>query len=215
MGGQGVAHAAEGALREATLGRSVSVRGAGLHTGHGIRLAVCGAGTSAAVAAGTADWIASRMSTALDIGQGRKLRTIEHLMAALAASRIDNAAITVEGTENPLLDGSAARWCARLKIGLARRLLPAGIRDRLWTRSFDGQTVRGDGPEPTRPQPQHRCPIGPDTDARMHPRDCEPLLRGTRPGRVAILLGGGGGGWAGPAFPTSRCGTRSSTSSAT
>ncbi|MBK3422425.1 UDP-3-O-acyl-N-acetylglucosamine deacetylase, partial [Methylobacterium ajmalii] len=31
---------------------------------------------------------------------------------------------------------------------------------------------------------------GPDTDARMHPRDREPLLRGARPGRVAILLGG-------------------------
>ncbi|WP_048449529.1 UDP-3-O-acyl-N-acetylglucosamine deacetylase, partial [Methylobacterium tarhaniae] len=124
---EGVAHAADGASREATLGRRVWLRGPGLHTGrvarvtiapapagHGIRFAVrCPVtDTRAEVPAVTARWVASRMSTALDLGQGRKLRTIEHLMASLSASRIDNAAITVEGTEIPILDGSAAPWCA-------------------------------------------------------------------------------------------------------
>ncbi len=272
--------------REATLGRSVSVRGPGMHTGrvarvtiapapagHGIRFTVPGAGP--AVPATTAPWIASRMCTALALADGRKLRTIEHLRAALSASGIDNAEVTVEGTEIPILDGSASRWCALidaagrvvqdrpreflrirapfqvdgmhgflraepaegfavdvstdrlpgfgvlrwggpvdpasfraeiapsrsfgnasliwrtlLKTRLARTLLPAATRDRLWARSFDAQTVRGDGPEPTRSRPEHSRPIGPDTDARMHPRDREPLLRGARPGRVAILLGG-------------------------
>lgn len=280
----------DGAWREATVGRSVSVRGPGLHTGraarvtlnpapagHGIRFTVrCPRSrTSADVPAGTADWVASRMSTALDLGRGRKLRTIEHLMASLAASRIDNAAITVEGAEIPILDGSAVRWCALiesagrvvqerprealrirapfqvdglhgflraepadtfsvdvstdrlpgfgvlrwsgpidpasfraeiapsrsfgnasliwrtlLKTRLARTLLPGSTRDRLWARSFASQTVREDGLVPAESRPEHRRPIGPETDGRMHPRDREPLLRGARPGRVAILLGG-------------------------
>ncbi|GJD62500.1 UDP-3-O-acyl-N-acetylglucosamine deacetylase [Methylobacterium frigidaeris] len=265
------------------------MRGPGLHTGrvarvtlapappgHGIRFAVrCpGSGIDTEVPAGTAGWVASRMSTALDIGQGRKLRTIEHLMASLAASGIDNAAITVEGTEIPILDGSAARWCALidaagrvpqerprqalrirapfqvdglhgflraepaeafsvdvstdrlpgfgvlrwsgridpasfrteiapsrsfgnasliwrtlLKTRLARTLLPCPIRDRLWARSFDSQTVCG-GLAPAPARPECRRSICPETQGRMHPRDREPLLRGARPGRVAILLGG-------------------------
>ncbi|AWN52509.1 UDP-3-O-acyl-N-acetylglucosamine deacetylase [Methylobacterium sp. 17Sr1-1] len=276
------------AWREATLGRSVSARGPGLHTGraarvtlapapagHGIRFAVRCAGTSAEVPAGTADWVASRMSTALAVGEGRKLRTIEHLMAGLAASRIDNAAVTVEGTEIPILDGSAARWCALidaagrvpqdrprqvlrirapfqvdgmhgflraepadafevdvstdrlpgfgvlrwsgpidpatfraeiapsrsfgnasliwrtlLKTRLARTLLPASTRETLWARSFESQTVRADDLVPTVTRPECRRSICPETEERMHPRDREPLLRGARPGRVAILLGG-------------------------
>ncbi|MCF4125686.1 UDP-3-O-acyl-N-acetylglucosamine deacetylase [Methylobacterium sp. SyP6R] len=280
----------DSAWHEATLGRTMSVRGPGLHTGrvarvtlspapagHGIRFAVrCPrSGISADVPAGIAGWVASRMSTALDIGQGRKLRTIEHLLASLAACRIDNAAITVQGTEIPILDGSAARWCALidaagrvaqerprealrirapfqvdglhgflraepaddfsvdvstdrlpgfgvlrwsgpidpasfraeiaesrsfgnasliwrtlLKTRLARTLLPGSTRDRLWARSFESQTVRESGLVPALGRPEHRRPIGPETEERMHPRDREPLLRGARPGRVAILLGG-------------------------
>ncbi|KMO11589.1 UDP-3-0-acyl N-acetylglucosamine deacetylase [Methylobacterium platani JCM 14648] len=259
-------------------GRSARVTLAPAPAGHGIRFAVRCPRTGARaddVPAGTAAWVASRMSTALDIGQGRKLRTIEHLMAGLAASRIDNAAITVEGTEIPILDGSASRWCAlideagrvpqarprqalrirapfqvdgmhgflraepgdgftvdvstdrlpgfgvlrwsgpidpgtfraaiapsrsfgnasliwrtALKTRLARALLPGGMRDRLWARSFDSQTVCGAGLVPASPRPEHRREIGLETQARMHPRDREPLLRGARPGRVAILLGG-------------------------
>ncbi|TNC10892.1 UDP-3-O-acyl-N-acetylglucosamine deacetylase [Methylobacterium terricola] len=286
----GIAHSAVDGSCEATLRQSVSVRGPGLHTGrvarvtlapapagHGIRFTVhCPrTGTRAEVQAGTAAWVASRMSTALDIGQSRKLRTIEHLMASLAASRIDNAAIAVEGTEIPILDGSASRWCALideagrvpqarprqalrirvpfqvnglhgflraepgddftvdvstdrlpdfgvlrwtgpidpgtfrtaiapsrsfgnasliwrtlLKTRLARTLLPAGARDRLWARSFTAQTVAECRRDPAPARPEHQRPIRPDTEDRMHPRDREPLLRGARPGRVAILLGG-------------------------
>ncbi|WP_053080336.1 UDP-3-O-acyl-N-acetylglucosamine deacetylase [Methylobacterium variabile] len=292
MGREGFARSAgDAATCEATLGRSVSVRGAGLHTGrvsritlapapagHGVRFAVRCPVTNARaeVPAASSGWVASRMSTSLDLGGGRKLRTIEHLMASLAASGIDNAAVTVEGTEIPILDGSAARWCALidaagrvtqarprlalrirapfqvdglhgflraepcagfsvdvstdrlpgfgvlrwagpidaasfrtaiapsrsfgnasliwrtlLKTRLARTLLPCATRERLWARSFESQTVcGGDGPGPTLPRPEYQRPIAPETQARMHPRDREPLLRGARPGRVAILLGG-------------------------
>ncbi|TGE01854.1 UDP-3-O-acyl-N-acetylglucosamine deacetylase [Methylobacterium nonmethylotrophicum] len=291
MGLEGCARAAGSGVREATLGRSVSVRGAGLHTGrvarvtlapapagHGIRFAVrCPVTeTSTEVPAVASGWVASRMSTSLDLGRGRKLRTIEHLMASLAASGIDNAAIAVEGTEIPILDGSASRWCALidaagrvpqerprqallirapfqvngmhgflraepgegfsvdvstdrlpgfgvlrwsgpidpasfrtaiapsrsfgnasliwrtlLKTRLARTLLPAPTIERLWACSFAAQTVcAAAGPEPTPARPDCERAIAPETQGRMQPRDREPLLRGARPGRVAILLGG-------------------------
>ncbi len=39
------------------------------------------------------------------------VRTVEHLLAALAAHRVDNAEILLRGSEPPALDGSSARWC--------------------------------------------------------------------------------------------------------
>ena len=49
------------------------------------------------------------LSTELARGEA-KVRTVEHLLAALAASGIDNARIEIDGAEVPLLDGSAKMW---------------------------------------------------------------------------------------------------------
>lgn len=54
------------------------------------------------------------LCTALAVGGGDPLLTVEHLLASLAALRIDNAVITVDGDELPIFDGSATRWCAAL-----------------------------------------------------------------------------------------------------
>ncbi|NJK56712.1 MAG: UDP-3-O-acyl-N-acetylglucosamine deacetylase [Pleurocapsa sp. SU_5_0] len=40
-----------------------------------------------------------------------KVRTVEHLLAALVASGIDDARIEIDAEELPLLDGSAQNWC--------------------------------------------------------------------------------------------------------
>ncbi|GET38812.1 UDP-3-O-acyl-N-acetylglucosamine deacetylase [Microseira wollei] len=46
------------------------------------------------------------------LGQGKiSVRTVEHLLAALAAMGVDNARIEIDGEELPLLDGSARMWC--------------------------------------------------------------------------------------------------------
>lgn len=42
--------------------------------------------------------------------EGANVRTVEHLLAALAGSGIDNARIEIDGAEVPLLDGSAQEW---------------------------------------------------------------------------------------------------------
>lgn len=41
---------------------------------------------------------------------GAAVRTVEHLLAALAALGIENARIEIDGAELPLLDGSALAW---------------------------------------------------------------------------------------------------------
>jgi UDP-3-O-[3-hydroxymyristoyl] N-acetylglucosamine deacetylase len=52
--------------------------------------------------------IASSLSTVLSNGEGVRVSTIEHLMAALAGSEVDNAIVELDGPEVPIMDGSAA-----------------------------------------------------------------------------------------------------------
>jgi UDP-3-O-[3-hydroxymyristoyl] N-acetylglucosamine deacetylase len=49
------------------------------------------------------------LSTELKVG-GATVRTVEHLLASLAALGINDACIEIDGAEVPLLDGSAQRW---------------------------------------------------------------------------------------------------------
>ena len=49
------------------------------------------------------------LSTELAVGQA-KVRTVEHLLAALSANGIEDARIEIDGAEVPLLDGSAKLW---------------------------------------------------------------------------------------------------------
>lgn len=46
---------------------------------------------------------------------GVEVRTVEHLLAALASLQVDNAVIVVDGPEVPILDGSFAPWTRRLR----------------------------------------------------------------------------------------------------
>jgi UDP-3-O-[3-hydroxymyristoyl] N-acetylglucosamine deacetylase len=50
----------------------------------------------------------TRMNTSVTNDAGTCVRTIEHLMAALAGTSIDNAIIEINGPEVPVMDGSAA-----------------------------------------------------------------------------------------------------------
>ena len=58
-----------------------------------------------------ADWsnsVESALSTVLSNREGTQIATVEHLMAALAGNRIDNAIVELDGPEVPIMDGSAA-----------------------------------------------------------------------------------------------------------
>jgi UDP-3-O-[3-hydroxymyristoyl] N-acetylglucosamine deacetylase len=52
--------------------------------------------------------IAAPLCTRLSNGEGITIGTVEHLMAALAGAAIDNAIVEVDGSEVPIMDGSAA-----------------------------------------------------------------------------------------------------------
>jgi UDP-3-O-[3-hydroxymyristoyl] N-acetylglucosamine deacetylase len=58
------------------------------------------------------------LSTQLGKGEAC-VRTVEHLLAALAVMGVDNARIEIDGSEVPLLDGSAKVWVTRIaEVGL-------------------------------------------------------------------------------------------------
>lgn len=101
-----------------TVGRVVSIEGVGLHSGEAstltIRPAPVDAGISfrrvdldgAPVIPADIDHVAdTELSTTLGEGELRVL-TVEHAMAALAASRIDNAILDITASELPICDGS-------------------------------------------------------------------------------------------------------------
>lgn len=50
------------------------------------------------------------LCTTLDLGNSSSIATVEHVVSALSGLGIDNADITVDGVECPILDGSAARY---------------------------------------------------------------------------------------------------------
>lgn len=105
-----------------TLKTSQSAQGVGLHTGqvttltlnpapidHGIvfqRTDITGKNNLI-----PAQWhlvADSRLCTLLRNDAGATVSTVEHVMSALRAANIDNALITIDGPEVPIMDGSAA-----------------------------------------------------------------------------------------------------------
>lgn len=82
------------------------------------------------------------LSTELSLG-GAKVRTVEHLLASLVASGIDDARIEINGEELPLLDGSAQNWCEAIaQAGIQvhqNQSIPAPIipQEPIWIRDHD------------------------------------------------------------------------------
>jgi UDP-3-O-[3-hydroxymyristoyl] N-acetylglucosamine deacetylase len=96
-----------------------SCRGIGLHCGQPVAMVLRPAPPDTGIVfrrldAGAeirANWTStaeSALSTVLSNGEGIQIGTIEHLMAALAGSQIDNAFVELDGPEVPIMDGSAA-----------------------------------------------------------------------------------------------------------
>ena len=65
------------------------------------------------------------LCTLLSNGEGIEIKTIEHLMAALAGTGIDNAIVELDGAEVPAMDGSAAPFVALIdRVGTVAQPLP-------------------------------------------------------------------------------------------
>jgi UDP-3-O-[3-hydroxymyristoyl] N-acetylglucosamine deacetylase len=102
-----------------TLKTAIGCRGIGLHTGRKVSMILHPAPPDAGIVfrrtdhaaemrASWANTVETTYCTTLGNGQGISIGTVEHLMAALAGTGIDNAIIELDGPEVPVMDGSCA-----------------------------------------------------------------------------------------------------------
>jgi UDP-3-O-[3-hydroxymyristoyl] N-acetylglucosamine deacetylase len=104
----------------------VELQGIGLHSGLPTKVRICAAPVNsgrhfvrvdlpdAPVIPAHIDTVSTTtLSTELKVGDAT-VRTVEHLLASLAALGISDARIEIDGAEVPLLDGSAQRWVEAL-----------------------------------------------------------------------------------------------------
>ncbi len=115
-----------------TIKNSISVEGIGLHTGVQARVTINPAARDSGITFVRTDKpmvIKAHVGSVIDtafattVGQnGVKIRTVEHILAALAGLGIDNATIEVDGPEIPILDGSSTDFISLiLKAGIAKQ----------------------------------------------------------------------------------------------
>ncbi|MBD2056633.1 UDP-3-O-acyl-N-acetylglucosamine deacetylase [Oculatella sp. FACHB-28] len=80
------------------------------------------------------------LSTELVSGEA-SVRTVEHLLAALAGMGVDNARIEIDGAEVPLLDGSAREWVEAIAhSGLVAQSDPRSVytlKEPIWVHQGD------------------------------------------------------------------------------
>ena len=118
--------------QQGTIGRIVTVQGPGLHSGVSARVSIEPApeghgrvffradlDQQAPIPALASSVVSTELCTSIG-RDGQELRTVEHLLAAMAGIAIDNAVIRVWGPELPALDGSARPW-VRLMLQAGRR----------------------------------------------------------------------------------------------
>lgn len=114
------------ASHQHTLGASFERSGVGLHSGASVQVRVLPAEPGQGryfvrvdlpggpeIPAHVSRVSQTVLSTELAQGESR-VRTVEHLLSALAGLGVDNARIEVDGVELPLLDGSALEWVAAI-----------------------------------------------------------------------------------------------------
>ena len=103
-----------------TLSKKVSFKGTGLHSGKSSTVSLLPAEENQGIVfkridlnknnyikANFAHVSSARLCTTLENNQGVKVSTIEHLLAAIYISGIDNAIIEIDNEEVPIMDGSS------------------------------------------------------------------------------------------------------------
>jgi len=108
--------------RQHTLKNAINCSGTGLHSGAKVSMTLLPAPPDTGIVFRRTDiehdcpqvlarWdnvVDTRLNTRVGSDSGISVGTVEHLMAALAGSRIDNAVIEIDGPEVPIMDGSSA-----------------------------------------------------------------------------------------------------------
>ena len=110
-------------IYQKTLSKEVSFRGIGLHSGKNSSIKIIPAKENSGIVFKRVDLIknniikanysnvsSARLCTTLENNFGIKVSTVEHLLAALYISDIDNVIIEVDSEEVPIMDGSAKNF---------------------------------------------------------------------------------------------------------
>lgn len=136
-----------------TLKSSFELSGVGLHSGENTMVRVIPAAEgegryfvrvdrrSCPIIPAKVEYVSqTTLSTEL-VNEEATVRTVEHLLAALAASGVDNARIEIDGAEVPLMDGSAKTWTdAIASVGITSptpHIPPASLTEPIWIREGD------------------------------------------------------------------------------
>lgn len=141
--------------RQATLARAIGCVGVGVHSGRHVALDIAPAPAGTGIVFRRTDlgveiqalWsnvVDTRLCTVLADPARPEVRvaTVEHLMAAFVAAGIDNAIVSLDDAEVPILDGSAEPFlflldCAgRVELPAPRRVLE--LRQTVRVQSADG-----------------------------------------------------------------------------
>jgi UDP-3-O-[3-hydroxymyristoyl] N-acetylglucosamine deacetylase len=114
--------------RQTTLRSQATVTGVGVHSGSRVNLTIGPASVDAGfvfvrsgleggdreVVAVPRSVIATEFATVLGDSEGPLVSTVEHVLAALRGMGVDNATIEIDGSEAPIMDGSAAAFVAAI-----------------------------------------------------------------------------------------------------
>tara|TARA_X000000950_G_scaffold277522_1_gene367091 strand:+ start:429 stop:1352 length:924 start_codon:yes stop_codon:yes gene_type:complete len=116
-------------IYQKTLSKEVSFRGIGLHSGKNSSIKIIPAKENSGIVFKRVDLIknniikanysnvsSAKLCTTLENNFGIKVSTVEHLLAALYISDIDNAIIEVDSEEVPIMDGSAKNFLEVLNV---------------------------------------------------------------------------------------------------
>ncbi|MCS6759968.1 MAG: UDP-3-O-acyl-N-acetylglucosamine deacetylase [Candidatus Devosia euplotis] len=120
--------------RQRTLAAAIDFSGYGVHSGQPVSLTISPTAadsgyticrtlesgvTTAPVKVHFSRVSRTTLCTALDLGDSVSVATIEHVTSALSGMGVDNALITIDGGECPILDGSARPFAeAILAVGM-------------------------------------------------------------------------------------------------
>ena len=106
-----------------TIGKPVSIKGIGLHTGaevtmklfpakvdYGIKFIRKDIKDNNVIEALWSNVSSTKLSTTISNQNGISVSTVEHLMSALSGLHIDNIKIEIDGPEVPIMDGSSIKF---------------------------------------------------------------------------------------------------------
>ena len=115
-------------MYQKTLSKQINFKGIGLHSGKESKIKLCAAeedhgiifkrvdlNKNNLIKASFTNVSSARLCTTLENNSGVKVSTVEHLLAALYISGIDNALVEIDSEEVPIMDGSSQDFLNEIK----------------------------------------------------------------------------------------------------